>query len=288
MLLGWDRAQKRILCWFTWPLRWKVASSLKKWCTVQEIRMVFGSLTEGLLRGTSLSLLHRSEVVKSVSYTETGENPGALCAFNWSLWKICFLGQTSCGFSWWLLQTLSHSHDVIFCLDWPAAGHCELYCYSAHFHLSRRRFIVSIFGWSVSIWKAGLWSRSPKSGFQFPGLSLWGRQVVQIMECFLFSMNQIVLEPEPKKIRSLEPEPEIWVRAPQPCWKIPPKFSLSLDNWFRREMGLYNLDQLKMGKKTLELNYDLCGRQKPGIIWQKIIAIIKWTDSFWTTLRLIQ
>ena len=29
--------------------------------------------------------------------------------------KICYLGQTSCGFLWILLQTLPHSHEVIFC-----------------------------------------------------------------------------------------------------------------------------------------------------------------------------
>ena len=37
----------------------------------------------------------------------------------WTSWKICLLGQTCCGFPWKLLQTLSHSHSVIFCADWP-------------------------------------------------------------------------------------------------------------------------------------------------------------------------
>jgi len=31
-------------------------------------------------------------------------------------------------------------------------------------------------------------------------------------------------------------------------WKVPPKLSLSLDNWFRRETGLNNLDPLLHGQ----------------------------------------
>jgi len=43
--------------------------------------MVFNFLTDGLAK-THLSqfYLHQSEVIKSVSYTETSDNPGAFCA----------------------------------------------------------------------------------------------------------------------------------------------------------------------------------------------------------------
>ena len=48
----------------------------------QEIRVVLDSLTDSLPKPSVVSqtYLHRSEVVKSVSYTETGEDPGALSA----------------------------------------------------------------------------------------------------------------------------------------------------------------------------------------------------------------
>jgi len=43
--------------------------------------MIFDSLTGGLPKGTSLSLISIGLlVVESVSYTETGEDPGALCS----------------------------------------------------------------------------------------------------------------------------------------------------------------------------------------------------------------
>jgi len=61
----------------------------------------------------------------------------------------------------------------------------------------------------------GLWGRSLKSGFTSQGYSLWGKRVVQIIQWFLVSMEQIVLEPE---IKYLD-EPEILVLAPQP-WLV--------------------------------------------------------------------
>ena len=80
-------------------------------------------------RHVSQPYLYRSEVVKSVSYTETGEDPVALWhAHNWIPWTICLLEQMSCRFPWRVLLTLSHSHDVIFC------------------PVSRRRFIVCASG----------------------------------------------------------------------------------------------------------------------------------------------
>jgi len=39
--------------------------------------------------------------------------------------SFCLLGQTSWGFLWRLLQTLFHSHNLIFSPDWPS-WHCTL------------------------------------------------------------------------------------------------------------------------------------------------------------------
>ena len=55
------------------------------------------------------------------------------------------------------------------------------------------------FGWlepetKMSWW----WSRSLKFGFRFHRRSLWGKRVYPILQWFWFSMDQIVLEPEPK------------------------------------------------------------------------------------------
>jgi len=70
---------KNALSVCSFPTRWKFASSLKN--EAQEIRMIFDSLTGGLPKGTSLSLISIGLlVVESVSYTETGEDPGALCS----------------------------------------------------------------------------------------------------------------------------------------------------------------------------------------------------------------
>jgi len=48
---------------------------------------------------------------------EIGEDPGAFMSTTELFWKIYFLGQTSCVFPWRLLQTLPHSHNVIFHAD---------------------------------------------------------------------------------------------------------------------------------------------------------------------------
>jgi len=42
------------------------------------------------------------------------------------------------------------------------------------------------------------WSRSLKFAFRFNGHSLCGKRVVPLLQCFLVSMKQIVLEQEPK------------------------------------------------------------------------------------------
>jgi len=76
------------------------------------------------------------------------------------------------------------------------------------------------------------------------------------------------------------------------AWKVPPELSLSLDNnWFRREIGLNNLDPLlheiycclirwSWEIKLWSFNYDLFGKQKSGLIWYETIVIIKWIHLF--------
>ena len=82
----------------------------------------------------------------------------------------------------------------------------------------------------------------------------------------------------------------------EPGWsvsacKVPPKLSLSLDNWFRREIGLCNLDPLlhwisrclihwSWKIKLSSSSYHLPGKQKPGLIWYEMIAIRKWIQPF--------
>ena len=69
-----------------------------------------------------------------------------------------------------------------------------------------------------------LWSRSLKFGFRFHSPSLWGRRVVQIIQWFQFSVEQIILELEPKtsvarnwtKRRSLKFE--FRLHSPVSCW----------------------------------------------------------------------
>jgi len=111
-----------------WPLRWKFALTLKK--TRPRNHIWFAQ------RHVSLPHLHLSKVVKSVSFTKTAEDPGALyCTHNRNLWKISLLGKTSGGFPWRLLPALSHSHDVIFCPCWPWPGTAP--CFPVHFLYSR-------------------------------------------------------------------------------------------------------------------------------------------------------
>ena len=75
------------------------------------------------------------------------------------------------------------------------------------------------------------------------------------------------------------------------AWKDPPKNPLSLDNWLRHEIGLCNLDPLLHGIscclihwsceiKLWSSTYDLPAKQKPGWIWSKMIAVIKWIHIF--------
>jgi len=72
-------------------------------------------------------------------------------------------------------------------------------------------------------------------------------------------------------------------------WICPEAFLCG--NRFRHEIGLCNLDPLLHGIscclihwsreiKLWSANYDLPGKQKPGLIWCEIIAITKWIYLF--------
>jgi len=52
-----------------------------------------------------------------------------------------------------------------------------------------------------------------KYGFRFHNRTLWSNRVTQIKQ--RFSMDQIISEPESKTFRCVEPEPNVWVPAPQ-------------------------------------------------------------------------
>ena len=91
-------------------------------------------------------------------------------------------GTTSCEFPWRLPQTLSHSHNMIICHDWPWPATATI---NYHVHFPSPRIC--------------------------PGGAL------------------------------------LWVWLERSVWKVPPKLSLSLDNWFRRETGLNNLDPFLHG-----------------------------------------
>jgi len=92
--------------------------------------------------------------------------------------------------------------------------------------------------------------------------------------------------PRPSMLNLYTSRPPGFVQGARCCeigwnvsaWKVPTKMSLCLDNWFLREMGLYNLDPLVYEitcclihcgweLKLWSSDYDLSGKQKPGLIW---------------------
>ena len=96
---------------------------------------------DALPKGTYLSLICIGLKLQNLYLIQKQVKILVSYAHNWSPWKICLLVQTSCKFHWRLPQTLSHSHNVIFCPDWSWLS----------LNLRRSHFIVS--GWSVSTWK---------------------------------------------------------------------------------------------------------------------------------------
>jgi len=78
----------------------------------------------------------------------------------------------------------------------------------------------------------------------------------------------------------------LWLWLERPCLESLSVFSLGLGNCFRRVIGICNCDPLLHGIFCClfywsweiilwNCKYDLPGKQKPGLIWYEIIAIIK-------------
>jgi len=76
----------------------------------------------------------------------------------------------------------------------------------------------------------------------------------------------------------------VWMLWSVSARKLSPKFSLSLNNWFLREIDFYNLDPLLDGTPCCLIHwswkirrwifrYDSSGIQKLGLIWFETIAI---------------
>jgi len=135
-----------------------------------------------------------------------------------------------CGFpSRRQLQTLSHSHDVIFCLDWPwlstTTFNANNYTSQISLNLSRSCCIMS---WLKRFYLESL----SKTVVEFGQLiSLQNRYHSYRLDLLLHGRSCCLIH-----------------------W-----------SW---EMKLWNS------------NYDLPRKQKPGLIWYKMIVIIKWIGLF--------
>ena len=151
---SWDWAKKRIFCLFTWPPRVQIfIVTEKKWSPRNQdsLRSADWWFAQ---RHVSQPYLNRSEVVKSV-FCRKQINILVHCAHILSAWNVCRLRQTSCGFPWWLLQTLSHRHNEIFCPDWPwpATATFNGTLYTSRLPEFVQKALCCGTFWSISSWK---------------------------------------------------------------------------------------------------------------------------------------
>jgi len=106
-----------------------------------------------LVKVLSQPHLHQSEVVNLLH--ESRWRSWCIVCYT-KLLYIFLVEYISCEFLWRLLQTLSHSHGVIFCPEWPspAAATCHGILYTSRLP----EFVWEVLCWesgsSISAWKA--------------------------------------------------------------------------------------------------------------------------------------